>query len=72
MRALLCCTISYKGRRSNRNPLDFIERDLIAGTVVELGGARAFVRSHQLGVFQRAAGLEIAVMPVARKYGSQF
>jgi hypothetical protein len=43
----------------NRNALDLIERDLIAGAVVELGGARAFMRGHSLGVFERAAGLEI-------------
>ena len=43
----------------NRNPLDLIEGDVIAGAVVELGGARAFVRRHELGVFQRAAGFEV-------------
>jgi hypothetical protein len=46
-------------RRSNRNPLDLIERDFVAGAVVELGGARAFVRRHQLGVFEGAAGFEV-------------
>ncbi len=34
---------------SDRNPLDLIERDLVAGAVVEPGGARAFVRRHELG-----------------------
>jgi hypothetical protein len=44
---------------SNRNPLHLIERDLIAGAVVELGGARTFVRRHGLGVFERASGFQI-------------
>ena len=44
---------------SNRNPLDLIERDLIAGAIVQLGGARAFMRRHGLRVFQSAAGFEI-------------
>jgi hypothetical protein len=43
----------------DRDPLDFIERDLIAGTVIELGCARAFVGGHGLGVFQRAAGFQV-------------
>jgi hypothetical protein len=43
----------------NRNALDLIERDLVTGAIVELGGARALVRGHGLGVFKRAAGLEI-------------
>jgi hypothetical protein len=29
---------------SDRDPLDLIQRDLVAGAVIELGGARAFVR----------------------------
>src|SRR5262249_28214767 len=44
---------------SDRNPLDLIERDLIAGTVIELGCARAFARGHGLRIFQRATGIEI-------------
>jgi hypothetical protein len=36
-----------------------VERDLIAGAVVELGGARALVRGHRLRVFERAAALEV-------------
>src|SRR5690348_15274723 len=47
------------GSGSNLDPLDLIERDLVAGAVVELGGARAFVRGHGLGVFESAAGFEI-------------
>ena len=43
----------------NRDPLNLIERDLIAGAIVELGGARAFVRGHGLRVLERPAGLEI-------------
>jgi hypothetical protein len=30
---------------SNCDPLDLIERDLVAGAIIELGGARAFVRA---------------------------
>ena len=45
--------------RSNRDPLDLIERDLVPGAIVELGGARAFVRRHCLRIFQRAALIEI-------------
>jgi DNA-binding transcriptional LysR family regulator len=44
---------------SNRNPLDFVEGDRIAGAVVKLGGARAFVRGHQLGVFERSTIVKI-------------
>src|SRR6516225_1308364 len=44
---------------SNRNTLDLIERDLIAGTIIELGCARAFMRGHGLRVFQRDTGFEI-------------
>jgi hypothetical protein len=51
---------------SNLDPLYLVERDLIAGAVVELGGARAFVHGHGLGVFERVAGLEIGGEPVAR------
>jgi hypothetical protein len=39
--------------------LDLVERDLVAGAVVELGRARALVRGHRLGVFERAAALEV-------------
>jgi hypothetical protein len=31
---------------SSRNPLDLIERAFIAGAIIELGGARAFMRGH--------------------------
>ena len=34
----------FLGRRSNRNPLHFIERDFVARSVIKLGGARTFVR----------------------------
>src|SRR5690349_16146847 len=49
----------YTLAASNRNPLDLIERDLVAGPVVELRRARTLMRSHRLRVFERAAGLEI-------------
>jgi hypothetical protein len=44
---------------SDGDLLNFIERDLVAGAIIELGGARTFVRGHGLRVFQRAAGFEI-------------
>jgi len=37
------------------NSLDLVERDLIVPAVVELGGTRAFVRRHLLGVLEEAA-----------------
>ena len=40
---------------SNPYPLDFIEGDFVARAIVELCCARAFVRCHELGLFQRAA-----------------
>jgi len=43
----------------NPDPLDLIGRDLADGAVVELGGPRALVRRHRLGIFERAAGLGI-------------
>src|ERR1700722_15909069 len=44
---------------SNRDPLDLIERNLIAGAIIELGRARAFVRRHRLSILQSAAGFKI-------------
>ena len=44
---------------SNCNPLDLVERDLVAGAVVELGRARRLVRRDLLRVLQRAAVLEV-------------
>jgi hypothetical protein len=40
--------------------LDLIERDHVGRAVVELCGARAFVRCHGLGVLERAAGLQVS------------
>jgi hypothetical protein len=44
---------------SNRNSLHLIQCDLVTRAVIEFGRARAFVRGHGLGVFERAAGFEI-------------
>jgi hypothetical protein len=38
---------------SNRDPLDFIERNLIARAIVQLRCARAFMRRDRLRVFNR-------------------
>jgi hypothetical protein len=43
----------------DRDLLDLVRRDLIRGAVVELGGARGFVRGDLLGVFERAAVFEV-------------
>jgi hypothetical protein len=43
----------------DHNPLDLIERDDVGRAVVELGSARALMRSHRLRVFERSAGFEI-------------
>jgi hypothetical protein len=44
---------------SDRNPLDLINCNLVAGAVIEFCRARAFMRSHGLRVLQRAAGFKI-------------
>src|ERR1700722_17245520 len=40
---------------SDRDALAFIERDLVAGAILELGGARAFMCRHGLCFSRRAA-----------------
>ncbi len=45
---------------SNHNPLDFIERDLIAGAVIELGCSGALVVGNLMGVLDGAAVLEVS------------
>lgn len=42
-------------RGSDHDALDLVQRDFVIGAVVELGGARGFVRSDSLGVFEGAA-----------------
>jgi hypothetical protein len=39
----------------DHNPLDLVERDLIAGVILELRRARTFVRRHRLSILQSAA-----------------
>ena len=43
----------------NPDPLDLVERDLVTGAVIKLGGAWAFMRGHELRVFERTAGVHI-------------
>jgi hypothetical protein len=43
----------------NRNPLDFIQRDVVARPVVELRRTRRFVRRNRLGVLDRPAVLQV-------------
>jgi hypothetical protein len=47
------------GNNLNRDSLDLIERDLISSAVVKLGRARAGVRRHLLGLFQRAFVVQV-------------
>ena len=47
----------------NRDPLHLVERDFVARSVVELGGARTFVRRHGLSVLQRASRFQIGRYP---------
>jgi hypothetical protein len=49
----------HRGGRSNRNLLDFIERDFARAPVVELCGARRGVVGERLGVFESALVLEV-------------
>jgi hypothetical protein len=56
-----CCT------RLNRNPLDLIERNLVAGAIIELRRARAFMRRHRLSILQSAAGFKICRDPRGSK-----
>lgn len=48
-----------RGVRSNCDPLDLIERNFVAGAVIQSGGAVAFMRSHRLIVVQRTASLQV-------------
>ena len=43
----------------NRDPLHLIKRYLVAGAIIELGGARTLVRGHRLRVLQRSTGFQI-------------
>jgi hypothetical protein len=47
----------------NPDPLDLVERHVICPAVVKLGGARAFVRCHRLGLFKGTATLEVGRDP---------
>jgi hypothetical protein len=52
------------------DPLDFIDVDLVAGAVIELGGFRAFVDGDPLGVLQRTVRLhptQGAIPPQVRR-----
>ena len=44
----------------DRNTLDLIEGNLVPRAIIELGRAWAFMRGHGLGVFERAARVEIS------------
>ena len=53
------CAVICGEHLLNRNPLDLIERDFIAGAVIKLCCARALVRRHGLRIFKRASGFKI-------------
>src|SRR5215469_6911571 len=42
---------------------DFIQRDLILGAIIELGGAGRLMRGDLLGMFERAAILQVCGNP---------
>ena len=46
--------------------LDFVERDGVAGAVVELGRPRAFMRGDLLGLFECAADLPASRGTISR------
>ena len=48
---------------SNPDSLDLIERNLVLGAVVQLGGTRRLMRRNLLGVFERAAVLHVSRNP---------
>src|SRR5712691_2608970 len=52
--------VTSSAPRLDRDPLDLIDRDGVAGAIVELGRPRALVRRHGLGVLEGPAGLEIS------------
>ena len=47
------------GTCSDHDPLDLVEVDLVAATIVEAGGPRALVVRHGLGDLELAAVLEV-------------
>lgn len=53
--------------RSQDNPLDLVERDLIAPAIVELRRLWRLVVGDLLGLLERPAVEKIHLMPVARK-----
>jgi hypothetical protein len=57
----------YGGPALNSDPLDLVERDLVAGAIVELRRARAGVIGHRLGVFERSAIGEKIRQPRSRE-----
>lgn len=49
------------GHRSlQANPFYFIEADVVAGSIIDLRGARRRVVGHRRGVLERAAVLQIS------------
>lgn len=46
-------------QRLNRDPLDLVWRDLVVGSIVEIGRSQRLVRRDLLRVFERSAILEV-------------
>jgi hypothetical protein len=44
---------------NNDDSLDLVQRDFVAGAVVELGRARRLVSGYRLGVLDRAAIIQV-------------
>ena len=42
---------------SNDDPLDFIERDVVVGSIVKLGGSGRFMGGNSLCLLQRATSV---------------
>lgn len=58
---LLCYHLRAPSKltHSDSNPFNFIEGDLVARPVIELGRPRAFMSGHKLRVFEGAAVFQI-------------
>jgi hypothetical protein len=46
-------------RELDGDPLDLIQSNLISCAIIELGGARTFMRGHGLRILKRSAGFKL-------------
>ena len=54
-KGLRTATISGKSKTLERNPFDLVERDLVAGPIVELSRSGRFMRCDRLSIFNVTA-----------------